>query len=188
MDSGADAFSKGEERLQKLSAKPSEILRRQFRVTPYPHEPTGWIIENTGPEVCLFSSDFPHVEGGRNPMKRFGDALKDTPETEGFDRGEPARASLVRDAARTAIRPVLAEQFPGVPLDLFRPHRWRDDVVTLGTVPESLGRPAAKRNADPIAPPAATMIICPNMRRPLTPCADGVNQTPVVSPVAPRNS
>ncbi|MEM6468760.1 MAG: D-mannonate epimerase [Planctomycetota bacterium] len=25
--------------------------------------------------------------------------------------------------------------FPGVPLDLFRPHRWRDDVVTLGTVP-----------------------------------------------------
>lgn len=82
MDSGADAFRKGEERLQKLSARPSEILRRQFRVTPYPHEPTGWIIENTGPEVCLFSSDFPHVEGGRNPMKRFGDALKDTPETD----------------------------------------------------------------------------------------------------------
>ncbi len=82
MDSGADAFRQGEERLKKLSAKPSEILRRQFRVTPYPHEPTGWIIENTGPEVCLFSSDFPHVEGGRNPMKRFGDALKDTPEAE----------------------------------------------------------------------------------------------------------
>ena len=75
MDSGAAAFAKGEERLQRLSAKPSEIVRRQFRVTPYPHEPTGWIVENTGPEVCLFSSDFPHVEGGRNPMKRFGDAL-----------------------------------------------------------------------------------------------------------------
>ncbi|KAA5539916.1 DUF2088 domain-containing protein [Roseiconus nitratireducens] len=28
----------------------------------------------------------------------------------------------------------LAHMFPGVPLDLFRPHRWRDDVVTLGTV------------------------------------------------------
>ncbi|MEO1615550.1 MAG: D-mannonate epimerase [Planctomycetota bacterium] len=24
--------------------------------------------------------------------------------------------------------------FPGVPLELFRPHRWREDVVTLGTV------------------------------------------------------
>jgi len=75
MDSGAAAFGKGEERLKKLSATPSEIVRRQFRVTPYPHEPTGWIIENSGPEVCLFSSDFPHVEGGRNPLKRFNDAL-----------------------------------------------------------------------------------------------------------------
>ena len=25
--------------------------------------------------MCLFSSDFPHVEGGRNPMKRFADSL-----------------------------------------------------------------------------------------------------------------
>ena len=47
-------------------------------MTPYPHEPTGWIIENTGPEVCLFSSDFPHSEGGRNPLKRFGEAMVGT--------------------------------------------------------------------------------------------------------------
>lgn len=76
MDSGAAAFMKGEDRLKKLSATPSEIVRRQFRVTPYPHEPTGWIVENSGPEVCLFSSDFPHVEGGRNPLKRFGESLE----------------------------------------------------------------------------------------------------------------
>ncbi len=31
----------------------------------------------------------------------------------------------------------LEDMFPGVPLDLFRPHRWREDVVTLGTVPAS---------------------------------------------------
>ena len=80
MDSGVAAFGK-EERLQKLSGKPSEILRRQFRVTPYPHEDTAWIIENTGEEVCLFSSDFPHVEGGRNPLKRFNDALAGASET-----------------------------------------------------------------------------------------------------------
>ena len=76
MDSGAEAFMKGEERLKKLSARPSEIARRQFRVTPYPHEPTGWIIDNSGPEVCLFSSDWPHVEGGRNPLKRFSQSLQ----------------------------------------------------------------------------------------------------------------
>jgi predicted TIM-barrel fold metal-dependent hydrolase len=75
LDSGVAAFGK-EERLQTLSAKPSEILKRQFRLTPYPHEDTRWIIENTSAEMCLFSSDFPHVEGGRNPLKRFNDSLE----------------------------------------------------------------------------------------------------------------
>jgi predicted TIM-barrel fold metal-dependent hydrolase len=75
MDAGADAFRKGEERLQKLTLKPSEFVRRQIRVTPYPHEDAGWIIKNSGEEICLFSSDYPHVEGGRNPLKRFDDSL-----------------------------------------------------------------------------------------------------------------
>ena len=71
MDSAHTAFYKNEERLQKMSLKPSEFVARQVRVTPYPHEDTGWIIANSGDEVCLFSSDYPHVEGGRNPIKRF---------------------------------------------------------------------------------------------------------------------
>ena len=77
MDSAAHAFMRNETRLQSLSAKPSELVRRQFRVTPYPHEDTGWIVSNSGPEVCMFSSDFPHVEGGRHPLKRFDEALAD---------------------------------------------------------------------------------------------------------------
>jgi len=81
MDSAAHAFIKNEDRLQKLSARPSEIVRRQVRVTPYPHEDAGWIIRNSGEEVCLFSSDFPHVEGGRNPLKRFNDSLAGLPQS-----------------------------------------------------------------------------------------------------------
>jgi predicted TIM-barrel fold metal-dependent hydrolase len=76
MDSAAFAFRKNETRLQKLSALPSEIARRQLRVTPYPHEDTGWIIRNSGEEMCLFSSDFPHIEGGRHPLKRFDETLQ----------------------------------------------------------------------------------------------------------------
>jgi predicted TIM-barrel fold metal-dependent hydrolase len=79
MDAGADAFRKGEERLKKLSLKPSEFVRRQVRVTPYPHEDSGWIIRNAGDEVCMFSSDFPHVEGGRNPLKRFDESVAGLP-------------------------------------------------------------------------------------------------------------
>lgn len=71
MDSAHNAFYKNEERLQKMSLRPSEFVKRQVRVTPYPHEDAGWIIVNAGDAVCLFSSDYPHVEGGRHPIKRF---------------------------------------------------------------------------------------------------------------------
>ena len=79
MDAAHGAFFKHEQRLQDLALRPSDYVRRQLRVTPYPHEDAGWIIANAGPEVCLFSSDFPHVEGGRNPLKRFDDCLAQTP-------------------------------------------------------------------------------------------------------------
>jgi len=75
LDSALDAFGRHEERLQKLSLRPSEYVRRQVRATPYPAEPVGWIIEQAGEEVCLFSSDYPHVEGGRNPIARFEASL-----------------------------------------------------------------------------------------------------------------
>jgi uncharacterized protein len=89
LDSGFHAFRKGEERLKKLSDVPSEIVKRQFRVTPYPHEPAGWIIENSAEEMLMFSSDFPHVEGGRNPIKRFEENLGEV--------GERARRRFYRD-------------------------------------------------------------------------------------------
>ena len=71
LDSALEAFGRHETRLQELSLKPSDYVRRQIRVTPYPTEPTGWIIEQSAPEICMFSSDYPHLEGGRNPYGRF---------------------------------------------------------------------------------------------------------------------
>ena len=75
LDAAFAAFNKHEPRLQQLSLMPSDYVRRQIRVTPYPAEPTGWICEQAGKEICLFSSDYPHVEGGRHPLKRFATAL-----------------------------------------------------------------------------------------------------------------
>ena len=77
MESAFEAFARHEERLQALSLRPSEYVRRQIRFTPYPTEDVGWIIEQAGPEVCLFSSDYPHVEGGRKPLERFEASLGD---------------------------------------------------------------------------------------------------------------
>jgi predicted TIM-barrel fold metal-dependent hydrolase len=75
MESAFEAFARHEVRLQALSLRPSEYVRRQVRFTPYPTEDVGWIVEQAGPEVCLFSSDYPHVEGGRRPIERFEASL-----------------------------------------------------------------------------------------------------------------
>jgi len=36
----------------------------------------GWMIEQAGPELFLFSSDYPHPEGGRDPLARFERSLE----------------------------------------------------------------------------------------------------------------
>jgi predicted TIM-barrel fold metal-dependent hydrolase len=82
LDSAFDAFRKREDRLQRLSMRPSDYVRRQVRVTPYPAEDVGWIVANSGDEICLFSSDYPHVEGGRNPIKRFEASMQDLNEAQ----------------------------------------------------------------------------------------------------------
>lgn len=81
LDSAADAFRRNEERLQKLSLKPSDYVRRQIRATPYPAEDVAWIAREAGAEIPLFSSDYPHVEGGRNPVKRFETSLEHADES-----------------------------------------------------------------------------------------------------------
>ena len=80
MESAFEAFRRHEERLQALSLSPSEYVHRQVRFTPYPTEDVGWIIDQAGADLVLFSSDYPHVEGGRKPLERFEASLGDRSE------------------------------------------------------------------------------------------------------------
>ena len=102
LDSAYDAFARHEERLQKLSMRPSEYVRRQLRATPYPTEDVGWIVREAGLQIPMFSSDFPHVEGGRNPIKRFETSLDDASDAarEAFYRGNFAELMGRNLAAR----------------------------------------------------------------------------------------
>jgi len=61
--------------MQSLSMRPSDYVKRQVRVTPYPTEDVGRLVERVGSELLLFSSDYPHVEGGRRPIERFERSL-----------------------------------------------------------------------------------------------------------------
>ena len=80
MESSFNAFARHEERLRRLSQRPTDSVRRQVRVTPFPTEDVGWIVDQAGPEVALFSSDYPHVEGGQRPFERFETSLGDRAE------------------------------------------------------------------------------------------------------------
>lgn len=80
MESAFEAFHKHEERVRALQLRPSEYVRRSMAFTPYPTEDVAWIIEQAGPEVVLFNSDYPHVEGGRRPIERFERSLGDASE------------------------------------------------------------------------------------------------------------
>jgi predicted TIM-barrel fold metal-dependent hydrolase len=75
MESAFDAFVRHEERLQHLTMRPSDYVHRQIRFTPYPTEDVGWIVAQGGADLVLFSSDYPHVEGGRRPVERFEASL-----------------------------------------------------------------------------------------------------------------
>lgn len=77
-----DTFGRTESRIRDLKLRPAEYARRQIRVTPYPTENVGRLIRESGPELFLFSSDYPHVEGGRNPLKRFEQSLAGCSEIE----------------------------------------------------------------------------------------------------------
>jgi uncharacterized protein len=78
LDHAQRAFHRTEEPLQKLAGKPSEYVRRHLKFTPFPGEPVGWMIEQAGPELFMFSTDYPHPEGGRDPLAKFEETLSDT--------------------------------------------------------------------------------------------------------------
>jgi predicted TIM-barrel fold metal-dependent hydrolase len=76
LDIAQEAFKRFEPYLN-LPMKASDYVRRQLKFTPFPPEPVGWMIKEAGAELFLFSTDFPHPEGGRDPLKRYRSALSE---------------------------------------------------------------------------------------------------------------
>src|SRR5262249_35018656 len=74
-----DTFGRTESRIGQLPLRPVDYVKRQVRITPYPTENVGRLIERCGPRLFLFSSACPRVEGGRNPRKRFEASLDGRP-------------------------------------------------------------------------------------------------------------
>ena len=66
----------------KLKLKPSDYVRRNVRVACFDFEPVGTYIDRYGFEdVFCYASDFPHHEGGKDPMNSFVNNLAGKSET-----------------------------------------------------------------------------------------------------------
>ena len=71
LDHGHRAFGRTDPYLKQLDLLPSEYLRRAIKFTPFPAEDVGRMIRDAGPELFMFSSDYPHPEGTTDPLGRF---------------------------------------------------------------------------------------------------------------------
>jgi predicted TIM-barrel fold metal-dependent hydrolase len=71
LDLAHRAFRKSDPSVEGLTLKPSDYIRRQVKFTPFPGEDVGRMIRDAGPELFLFSSDYPHPEGTTDPIGRF---------------------------------------------------------------------------------------------------------------------
>lgn len=77
LDWVAAHWSKADKSLAAFKRRPSEQLSEQIAFTPYVFEDVGMLIDQSNPHLYLFSSDYPHIEGGRNPIARFEKSLGD---------------------------------------------------------------------------------------------------------------
>jgi predicted TIM-barrel fold metal-dependent hydrolase len=67
-------------KVYRLPEPPSYYLRNNVRVSAFDWEPVDAYIEKYSDQgigdVLCFATDYPHVEGGRRPLQRFGDRLE----------------------------------------------------------------------------------------------------------------
>ena len=90
-------WSRTDANLQGFKRTPSRQITDQLAFTPFVFEAVGDLIDQSNEDLYLFSTDYPHIEGGRNPIGRFetslgdrGEAVRDKFYAENFLRTFPA--------------------------------------------------------------------------------------------------
>jgi len=71
LDNTVHAFSRVQPELASMSRKPSEQITEQMGFTAFPFEDVGTLIAHSNSELYMFASDYPHIEGGKDPLGSF---------------------------------------------------------------------------------------------------------------------
>jgi uncharacterized protein len=80
LDLSQKIFKRTDPSVAALPVKASEYIRRAVKFTPFPGEDVGRLIKDAGPDLFMFSSDYPHPEGTDDPIGRFERTFKDISE------------------------------------------------------------------------------------------------------------
>jgi predicted TIM-barrel fold metal-dependent hydrolase len=75
LDWVAEIWKRSEPELAALRRRPSEQVTAQLAFTPFVYEDVGDLVRQSDARLYLFSSDYPHTEGGRQPLGRFEASL-----------------------------------------------------------------------------------------------------------------
>jgi predicted TIM-barrel fold metal-dependent hydrolase len=99
LDWVARTWGRNDANLQAQTRTPSQQIVEQMAFTPFPLEDLGSMLDQSSPDLYLFSSDYPHIEGGRDPIGKFerhldgrGEAVKSKFYAENFLRVLPNAA------------------------------------------------------------------------------------------------
>ncbi len=106
LDFAQRAFRRTEAPLAELTRKPSEYVHGHLWFTPFPGEPVGWLVEQAGDDLFMFSTDYPHPEGGRDPLAKFEEAMPDV--------SEAARERFLHGNMAALMGPALSSAVPAV--------------------------------------------------------------------------
>ena len=80
LDDVCRIFGRADESV-RFERTPTEQLTQQMGFTPMPNENVSDMIAQSNPDLYLFSSDYPHIEGTKDPIGRFERTLADADET-----------------------------------------------------------------------------------------------------------
>ena len=75
LDSVCKIYARVDHNLAAFTRSPTEQLSQQMGFTPFVFEDVGRLIDESNADLYLFSSDYPHTEGGRDPIARFEASL-----------------------------------------------------------------------------------------------------------------
>jgi predicted TIM-barrel fold metal-dependent hydrolase len=81
LDYVVKGWGRAEPRLKAYERSPQEMAMAQLTFTTLPFEDVGAVIRATSPDLYMFGTDYPHVEGSRDPLGKMVGTLEDFDDT-----------------------------------------------------------------------------------------------------------